>query len=166
MRNFKMNKKHNLSDITISSDDMSFRSIFSGKSEEFLPQLTKVPISAVMQHKEALEPYSDVELLAELKRRKVIEIERNALMALRRKEASPPRKQRGSPSQQFYNVDKILERRGCKPHEFYRVHWEGYPEQEGTWEPVENLLMSEYLIDMVTAFNIRENFLKTPYLEV
>lgn len=157
-------------DLTISSsDDMSFQSLLSIKSEDLpeLPELTKVPIQTIMANQHVFAEFTDFQLMAEIKRRRMFQEEREALKTLQKGDSTPKRSGRGSPSrQQFYNVDKILERRGNKPHEFYRVHWEGYPEHEGTWEPVENLLMSDELVDMVTMFNMREMFTQHPYIEV
>lgn len=41
-----------------------------------------------------------------------------------------------SPKQDEYEVEKIMAVRVKKE---YLVKWKGYPEEESTWEPVENL---------------------------
>jgi len=154
-------------EVTLSTSDISFASMLSIKSED-LPEITRVPIMSVLQFEHQLSDFTEFQLLAEVKRRKMFQEERELLRNLvETEEAAPKRSGRGSPGrQQFYNVDKILERRGHKPNEFYRVHWEGYPENEGTWEPAENILLTEELIAMVTEFNMREFFTTTPYIEV
>ena len=49
----------------------------------------------------------------------------------------------------MYNVEKILDRRKVKNKLLYKIKWEGYPMNQCTWEPLENLttvieLVEEY----------------------
>ena len=49
----------------------------------------------------------------------------------------------------MYNVEKILDRRMVKNKLLYKIKWEGYPMNQCTWEPLENLstvleLVEEY----------------------
>ena len=49
----------------------------------------------------------------------------------------------------MYNVEKILDRRKAKNKLLYKIKWEGYPMNQCTWEPLENLktvweLVEEY----------------------
>lgn len=47
---------------------------------------------------------------------------------------------------ELYNVEKILSKRMRKKKVEYRVKWEGYPLDQSTWEPSENLKTVQTLI--------------------
>ena len=42
-------------------------------------------------------------------------------------------------SEDYYTVEKILEKKKVGKKTLYRVKWEGYSENECTWEPMANL---------------------------
>jgi hypothetical protein len=46
-----------------------------------------------------------------------------------------------------YIVEKILDKKKVGSVWKYRVKWEGFPEEECTWEPKENLRNVKYLLD-------------------
>jgi hypothetical protein len=46
-----------------------------------------------------------------------------------------------------YIVEKILDKKKVGPVWKYKVKWEGYPEEDCTWEPKENLRNVKYLIE-------------------
>jgi len=54
-----------------------------------------------------------------------------------------------------YAVEKILDKKEIKGKILYFVKWEGYPDSDNTWEPIEHLLN---VIDMVEDFeaNLKE----------
>jgi hypothetical protein len=56
-----------------------------------------------------------------------------------RRPAAADRRAR-QPSPQRYQVQALLQRRGRGPSREYLVHWEGYPANEATWEPLRHLL--------------------------
>ena len=41
--------------------------------------------------------------------------------------------------EKFYTVEKILERKKVGKKTLYYVKWEGFPSEQGTWEPLQNL---------------------------
>ena len=50
---------------------------------------------------------------------------------------------------EYYNIEKILDRRKVDDNYEYRIKWEGYPLEKSTWEPIKNLekaitLIAEY----------------------
>ena len=50
----------------------------------------------------------------------------------------------------FYTIERILERKKDKNRYLYKIKWEGYPMDQCTWEPIENL---KYAIGLVEEFN-------------
>lgn len=52
-----------------------------------------------------------------------------------------------------YEVEYLLDRRGTGPDEEFLVKWRGFPAEQATWEPVENLANSR---DLVKAFRQNE----------
>ena len=50
----------------------------------------------------------------------------------------------------YYNIEKILDRKKIKNKFFYKIKWEGYPMDQCTWEPIENL---QNAIELVEEFN-------------
>jgi hypothetical protein len=53
-------------------------------------------------------------------------------------------------SEQFYEVEKILDRKKVKGKFQYLIKWKGYPLSESTWEPLSHL---QYMKDSVNQFN-------------
>ena len=47
---------------------------------------------------------------------------------------------------EFYNIEKILDRRSVKGKLEYKIKWEGYSIGESTWEPLENLETAKELV--------------------
>jgi len=47
----------------------------------------------------------------------------------------------------FYIVEIILDKKTNKNGVFYKVRWQGYTEQDDTWEPAENLKSCQSLLD-------------------
>ena len=47
----------------------------------------------------------------------------------------------------MYNVEKILDRRKSKNKILYKIKWEGYPMNQCTWEPLENLTTVPELVE-------------------
>jgi len=56
-----------------------------------------------------------------------------------------------------YEVEKIIGKRMRCGETRYRVKWAGWPENECTWEPLENL---QNVLDLVYKFNKREKALR------
>jgi hypothetical protein len=52
-------------------------------------------------------------------------------------------------AQKEYYVEKILDKKYVDGKTYYLVKWEGYPEDESTWEPYKNLA---HLKDMLKEF--------------
>ena len=50
-----------------------------------------------------------------------------------------------------YEVEKILDRRGRHPNFKYLVKWEGYPDSDNSWEPINNLRNAKDLIEEFEA---------------
>jgi hypothetical protein len=50
----------------------------------------------------------------------------------------------------FYNIDKILDRKKVNGKYLYKIKWEGYPMSQSTWEPTKNL---ESAIELVEEYN-------------
>ena len=50
----------------------------------------------------------------------------------------------------IYTIEKILDRKKEKGKYKYKIKWEGYPMDQCTWEPIENL---QYAIGLVEEFN-------------
>jgi hypothetical protein len=48
-----------------------------------------------------------------------------------------------------YEVERIIEKRGAGKKLRYLVKWKGWPEEDNTWEPVENLTNAK---DLIQAF--------------
>ena len=60
-------------------------------------------------------------------------------------------------NQEYFNIEKILDRRKINGRFEYLIKWEGYPVNESTWEPIKNLknakpLLEEY--DKAHSINI------------
>ena len=53
-------------------------------------------------------------------------------------------------SETLYNVEKILDRRKVNGKFEYKIKWEGYPMNQSTWEPMENL---ETVKELVEEYN-------------
>ena len=53
----------------------------------------------------------------------------------------------------FYEVEKIIDRRIVKGKKEYLIKWKGYPESQSTWEPISHLTNIK---DMVKEFD--DNF--------
>ena len=51
---------------------------------------------------------------------------------------------------EFYNIEKILDRRMSKGNYEYKIKWEGYPMSQCTWEPMKNL---ETVKELVEEYN-------------
>ena len=51
---------------------------------------------------------------------------------------------------EFYNIEKILDRRKVGGRFEYKIKWEGYPMSQSTWEPMKNL---ETAKDLVEEYN-------------
>ena len=47
----------------------------------------------------------------------------------------------------IYYVEKILYRRKVNDRYEYKIKWEGYPMNQSTWEPLENLRTAMELVD-------------------
>ena len=47
----------------------------------------------------------------------------------------------------YYNIEKILDRKKVKDRQLYKIKWEGYPMEQCTWEPIENLQNALILIE-------------------
>ena len=52
-------------------------------------------------------------------------------------------------TQEYYNVESILEKKKVGKKTYYLVKWEGYSKEEATWEPITNL---RNVKDMVKQF--------------
>ncbi len=48
---------------------------------------------------------------------------------------------------EFYNIEKILDRRKINGKFEYKIKWEGYPMSQSTWEPMKNLDTAKELVD-------------------
>ena len=48
---------------------------------------------------------------------------------------------------EFYNIEKILDRRKVNGKFEYKIKWEGYPMNQSTWEPLKNLENAIELVD-------------------
>ncbi len=60
-----------------------------------------------------------------------------------------------------YIVEKILDKRKINGSWKYKVKWEGYSEEECTWEPKENLKNVRYLIEEFESKNKDKEKAKT-----
>jgi len=59
-----------------------------------------------------------------------------------------------SEREQYYEVEKIVDKRiDGSGRIFYLVKWEGYPNEEMTWEPIENL---ETVLELVRNFELSQ----------
>ena len=50
-------------------------------------------------------------------------------------------------SNEYYNIEKILDRKKVNGKIHYKIKWEGYPMDQCTWEPLENLENVKALVD-------------------
>ena len=48
---------------------------------------------------------------------------------------------------EFYNIEKILDRRKVNGKLEYKIKWEGYPMNQSTWEPMKNLETAKELVE-------------------
>ena len=48
---------------------------------------------------------------------------------------------------EFYNIEKILDRRKTNGKFEYKIKWEGYPMSQSTWEPMKNLESAKELVE-------------------
>ena len=55
----------------------------------------------------------------------------------------------GEEEEDDYEVERILEKKGTGKRLRYLVKWIGWPEEDNTWEPVDNLTNAK---DLITAF--------------
>lgn len=60
-------------------------------------------------------------------------------------------------SDEYYTVEKIIDKQKKGKRTMYLVKWEGFLETEATWEPMSNLLNVR---DMVKAFELKSNAAK------
>ena len=51
-----------------------------------------------------------------------------------------------------YDVEKIIGKRKVNGHIQYKVKWKGYPNEDSSWEPIENLENSQ---EFVKAFDAK-----------
>ena len=58
----------------------------------------------------------------------------------------------------FYEVEKIIDRRIVKGKKEYLIKWKGYPESQSTWEPISHL---KYIQNLVDIFNEQYNNYKS-----
>ena len=52
---------------------------------------------------------------------------------------------------EFYNIEKILDRRKVNGKFEYKIKWEGYPMNQSTWEPMKNLETAQELVDVYNS---------------
>ena len=50
-------------------------------------------------------------------------------------------------TEEYYNIEKILDRRRVNGKFEYKIKWEGYPMNQSTWEPMKNLENARPLIE-------------------
>ena len=48
---------------------------------------------------------------------------------------------------EYYNIEKILDRRKVNGKYEYKIKWEGYPMNQSTWEPMKNLETAKELVE-------------------
>ena len=48
---------------------------------------------------------------------------------------------------EYYNIEKILDRRKVNGKFEYKIKWEGYPMNQSTWEPMKNLETAKELVE-------------------
>ena len=60
---------------------------------------------------------------------------------------------------EFYNIEKILDRRKVNGRYEYKIKWEGYPMSQSTWEPMKNL---ETAKELVEEYNLIHSFSNQP----
>ncbi len=48
---------------------------------------------------------------------------------------------------EYYNIEKILDRRKIGGKFEYKIKWEGYPMSQSTWEPMKNLETAKELVE-------------------
>ena len=60
---------------------------------------------------------------------------------------------------EFYNIEKILDRRKVNGKFEYKIKWEGYPMSQSTWEPMKNL---ETAKELVEEYNLSHPILTQP----
>ena len=47
----------------------------------------------------------------------------------------------------FYNIEKILDRRKTNGKYEYKIKWEGYPMSQSTWEPKKHIESAKELVE-------------------
>ena len=57
----------------------------------------------------------------------------------------------------YYEVEKILDKRIVRGRKEYLIKWKGYSEKESTWEPLPHL---KYIQDIVKKFDEQYNINK------
>ena len=50
-------------------------------------------------------------------------------------------------TEEYYNIEKILDRRKVNGKFEYKIKWEGYPLSQSTWEPMKNLENCRHLVE-------------------
>ncbi len=50
----------------------------------------------------------------------------------------------------LYTIEKIVDRKKAKDKFYYLIKWQGYPMEQCTWEPIENL---QYSLGLVEQYN-------------
>mgnify|MGYP002626293811 CR=1 FL=1 len=48
---------------------------------------------------------------------------------------------------EYYNIEKILDRKNLDGKVLYKIKWEGYPMSESTWEPMKNLESAKEIVE-------------------
>jgi len=66
--------------------------------------------------------------------------------------SSPPRPSNSANKDQF-QVERIVDKRIQNGQKLYLIKWEGFPDSECTWEPVENLLS---VLDLIVDYEVRD----------
>lgn len=56
--------------------------------------------------------------------------------------------------EKFYTVEKILEKKKVGKKTLYYVKWDGFPSDQGTWEPLQNL---KNVKEMVKDFESKQS---------
>lgn len=70
----------------------------------------------------------------------------------RMEKVSNPEKIKDKPKEETYIIDKLIRKKNKKGKLFYKVLWEGYPEDEATWEP-KNELIKDGNIELINQYD-------------
>ena len=62
---------------------------------------------------------------------------------------------------EYYNIEKILDRRKIGGKFEYKIKWEGYPMSQSTWEPMKNLETAKELVEEYNRTHPIKNVQKT-----